>query len=362
MNLLQLIRSEICVDEKVGEFLVDTGTPICSVDLDRRRNNINMHILQCTGVDNIRSRYRDKVIKMQDFEKLAMMIRVLQININCCLWKVDVEKLYASHTAKLSSESYFHPGNHGKFLARKEPGDNGPQVLTTGGAEFASMGLIEFSLTGESPMYMQYRMRTVVEIMMKDKTNGYKTAFELAVALKVPKWFIQFEYIKRLIKTGKELYAEEELRKLDFKVDESVDMAKLLLGFCASQLVDVIKAMKSERKYRSLVASIPGESYRLALSLGKKFDAKVEKMEFARPRRHVLYPKYAHDNSMHLHDDGVEEDDMEDDEEEVEPSLSATHAFFTILGNVLERSSKHQQYAMALAETVSSLQDAARRL
>ena len=197
---------------------------------------------------------------------------------------------------------------------------------------------------------------------MKDKTNGYKTAFELAVALKVPKWFIQFEYIKRLIKTGKELYAEEELRKLDFKVDESVDMAKLLLGFCASQLVDVIKAMKRERKYRSLVASIPGESYRLALSLGKKFDAKVEKMEFARPRRHVLYPKYAHDNSMHLHDDGVEEDDMEDDEEEVEPSLSATHAFFTILGNVLERSSKHQQYAMALAETVSSLQDAARRL
>ena len=43
-----------------------------------------------------------------------------------------------------------------------------------------------------------------------------QTAFELAVALKVPKWFIQFEYIKRLIKTGKELYAEEELR-LDFK-------------------------------------------------------------------------------------------------------------------------------------------------
>ena len=131
------------------------------------------------------------------------------------------------------------------------------------------MDLMEFSLTGESPIYMQYRMRTVVEIMMKDKTNGYKTAFELAVALKVPKWFIQFEYIKRLIKTGKELYAEEELRKLDFKVDESVEMAKLLLGFCATQLVDVIKAMKSERKYRSLVASIPGESYRLALSLGK---------------------------------------------------------------------------------------------
>ena len=154
---------------------------------------------------------------------------------------------------------------------------------------------------------------------MKDKTNGYKTAFELAVALKVPKWFIQFEYIKRLIKTGKELYAEEELRKLDFKVDESVEMAKLLLGFCATQLVDVIKAMKSERKYRSLVASIPGESYRLALSLGKKVDAKVEKMEFARPRRRVLYPEYVLDNSVHLQEDVVDED-MEEDDEEVEPS------------------------------------------
>ena len=74
-----------------------------------------------------------------------------------------------------------------------------------------------------------------------------------------------------------------------------------------------------------------------------------------------MYPKYAQDNSMHLQEDVVDED-MEEDDEEVEPSLSATHAFFTILGNVLERSSKHQQYAMALAETVSSLQDAARRL
>ena len=113
--------------------MIDTGTPICSVDLDRRRNNINMHILQCTGVDNIRSRYRDKVIKMQDFEKFAMMIRVLQININCCLWKVDVEKLYASQTAKLPLESYFTQAIMVSFWYSRSRGISGAQVLTTGG-------------------------------------------------------------------------------------------------------------------------------------------------------------------------------------------------------------------------------------
>ena len=77
------------------------------------------------------------------------------------------------------------------------------------------------------------------------------------------------------------------------------------------------------------------------------------------PRR-VLYPEYVLDNSVHLQEDVVDED-MEEDDEEVEPSLSATHAFFTILAMFLN-GSKHQQYAMTLAETVSSLQDAARRL
>ena len=136
LNLLQLIRSEICVDEKVGEFLVDTGNPICSVDLDRRRNNINMHILQCTGVDNIRSRYRDKVIKMQDFEKFVMMIRVLQI-IDCCCGRWMLRN--CMHLILQNYlQNHISPSNHGKFLARKEPGDDGPSP--DNGAESASMG------------------------------------------------------------------------------------------------------------------------------------------------------------------------------------------------------------------------------
>ena len=162
-------------------------------------------------------------------------------------------------------------------------------------------------------------------------------------------------------------------------MDENVRMGKLLLGFCSKQLVDVIKAMKNERKYRSLVASVPGESYRLALSLGKKYDSNVEKMEFVKPRKSILINRYFDDRRMSTsnnfsnkstgnndedeeEEEEEEEEDLIEDEEEVDPSLSATHAFFNILSNFFQNDSKEQRQAVTLAETVSNLREAAQRL
>ena len=381
LGLLQQIKNTIQLynkDKISNNKIISLTTTISSGDSSNNDtgcdNYLNMCVFQSTVVNTLLSKYENKDINGSLLDNFIIMIRILAINMNCNLWNIDVEKLYPDNMSNSLTDSYFHPSNHGGFLI---PTQENQRDENEDKKSKAMDSKINFTLTGNSPLHMQYRMRTMVEIMIKDKKSGYNTVFQLAPILQVPNWFIQFEYIKRLIRTGKELYAEEELKKIDFKMDENVRMGKLLLGFCSKQLVDVIKAMKNERKYRSLVASVPGESYRLALSLGKKYDSNVERMEFVKPRKSILINRYFDDrristsnnfsnkstgNNDEDEEEEEEEEDLIEDEEEVDPSLSATHAFFNILSNFFQNDSKEQRQAITLAETVSNLREAAQRL
>ena len=241
-------------------------------------------------------------------EQHVKAVHLLQAVSKCGLWETNITALFPPGTALGLDSS-------GDALGLDPPAEqNG-----------------EFTLTGLGPLHAQFRTRTVREVLC---CGEHEEAFKLAEDLEVPHATVLYEHVKQLIESGEEISAEEEMSRLS--EGDRAQLASKLLPFCAFQFVSILKAMKKESRFRKLIASVPPESHRLAVTLGKKYTKSAGKDGGMEPRHGRVLKK--------------------------DPSLTATGAMFSNLSQHVDSGSQEFHDTTLLSVTAQKLLDEAKRL
>ena len=165
-------------------------------------------------------------------------------------------------------------------------------------------------------------MQLVAEVAVKSSTDE---AMALSADLSCDHSAALTECMRMLLLTGRESTAVDLLTKMEDALQERI--AGMLVAVVCEQVVTVLSAMRKDRRYRSLLSTVPADLFKSVKTAAKA--ARV-----ARAALHISDPASL---------------------TRVSPSLSANHSLLGSLAPVLPRGSPELQTCIEVAGVVGTL-------
>jgi hypothetical protein len=229
------------------------------------------------------------------------------------VWGWDVKRLFVSGMDLFEVGSLFDAVSTAVVVTAAEVGPSSSSSSSS--SSFSEEVAPSLSLVAA-------RLRLVAEVTVKSSPDD---AMALSADLSCDHNAALTECMRMLLLTGRESTAVDLLTKMEDSLQEQI--AGMLVAVVCEQVVIVLSAMRKDRRYRSLLSTVPADLFKSV-----KTSAKAARV--ARAALHISDPA------------GLTR---------VSPSLSANHSLLGSLAPVLPRGSPELQTCIEVAGVVGTL-------
>ena len=255
----------------------------------------------------------DACISLENVQHHACALRVLQSVVKAELFGSDIRALFLSGEAELFTPEGLDASTHSTHTtSRTTEGAVDPPTWS---------GLLDASIHSA-------RLQLISDVAVSDVTD----ALALSTPLEIPKAEGLVECFRVLWCSGQERRALELFQNVDDGIKR--EAAQPLVDLACEQVDTVLDAMRKDKRYRTLLSTVPAHVYTSIRSSARK--ARSKRIEMKRKDPTKL--------------------------KKVSPSLSETHSLLSRLVPVLDQQSSAHSIAVDVAGVVSTLAKRAEQL